>query len=104
MATFHTGLQRRPRAVGCGGVAVMVLLVIAGAWAGAIWWAKSTGQLKPIERAVAQYDYVWPHWMGKGAKKATYVDDKPEVNGIDPRDAELKRLQRELEEQRRRWS
>jgi type IV secretory pathway VirB10-like protein len=102
MATFHPGLQRRPRAVGVRiGVAMMVLLVIAGAWAGAIWWAKSTGQLKPIERAVAQYDYVWPHWMGKGAKKATYVDDKPEVNGIDPRDAELKRLQRELEEQRR---
>jgi type IV secretory pathway VirB10-like protein len=102
MATFHTGLQRRPRAVGVRiGVALMVLLAIAGAWVAAISWARFTGQLKPIERAVAQYNYVWPHWMGKGAKKATYVDDKPEINGVDPRDAELKRLQRRLEEQER---
>jgi type IV secretory pathway VirB10-like protein len=106
MDAFDPRLRRRPRAVGLRlGVVFLVVLVVVGAWAGAYWWAKATGQLKPIERAVAQYDYIWPYWMGKGAKKATYVEEPtPAVNdtpAVDPREAELRRLQRELEEQRR---
>ena len=105
MDAFDPRLRRRPRAVGLRlGVIFLVLVAVVGAWAGAYWWAKSSGHLKPIERAVAPYDYIWPHWMGKGAKKATYVQDV--ANGqpgatVDPREAELRRLQRELEEQRR---
>ena len=102
MDAFDMSLSRRPQAVGLKvGVILFVLLIVAAAWLGAYWWAKAQGHLKPIERAVAQYDYGWPAWMSKGAKKATYGDDKPEVNGPDPREAELKRLQRELDEQRR---
>jgi type IV secretory pathway VirB10-like protein len=105
MDQFDTGLHRRPRAVGLRlGVIALVLLVVVGAWVGAYWWAKATGQLKPIERAVAQYDYVWPHWMSKGAKKASYVEtpqDGTQITTIDPRDEQLRRLQRELDEQRR---
>jgi type IV secretory pathway VirB10-like protein len=106
MDAFDPRLRRRPRAVGLKlGVVFLVLLAVVGAWAGAYWWAKSKGYLDPIERAAAQYDYVWPSWMGKGAKKATYVEEpQPAVNGapaVDPRDAELRRLQRELAEQRR---
>ena len=100
MDTFHPGLRRRPRAVGLRlGVIFLVLLVVVGAWGGAYWWAKSQGHLKPIERAVSQYDYIWPHWMGKGAKKATYVDapGANHVAGPDPRDAELRRLAAELD-------
>jgi type IV secretory pathway VirB10-like protein len=105
MDPFDTGLRRRPRAVGLRlGVIFLVLVAVVGAWVGAYWWAKSQGHLKPIERAVAHYDYMWPHWMGKGAKKATYVkapqDGKP-MAAVDPRDEQLRRLQRELDEQRR---
>jgi type IV secretory pathway VirB10-like protein len=105
MNPFDPRLGRRPRAVGLRlGVIFLVLGGVVGAWALAYWWAKSSGHLKPIERAAAQYDYLWPAWMGKGAKRATYVQEA--VNGqpvatVDPRDAELRRLQRELEEQRR---
>ena len=54
MDAFDTTLHRRPRAVGLRlGVVFLVVLVVVGAWVGAYWWAKSTGQLKPIERAVA---------------------------------------------------
>jgi hypothetical protein len=102
---FDTGLHRRPRAVGLKlGVVFLVVLVVFGAWVGAYWWAKATGQLKPIERAGAQYDYVWPHWMSKGAKKATYVETPQDGNHVaapDPREEQLRRLQRELDEQRR---
>jgi Bacterial conjugation TrbI-like protein len=105
MDPFDTGLRRRPRAVGLRlGVIFLVLLGVIGAWVGAYWWAKSQGHLKPIERAVAPYDYLWPHWMGKGAKKPTYVaspQDGQLIAAVDPRDEQLRRLQRELEEQRR---
>jgi len=103
MDAFDTSLSRRPRAVGLKlGVILLVLLVVGGAWVGAYLWAKHTGQLKRVEHAVAQMDYTWPSWMGKGAKKATYQEPPAETNHVafDPRDAELKRLQAELERQR----
>jgi type IV secretory pathway VirB10-like protein len=105
MDAFDPRLRRRPRAVGLRlGVIFLVLLVVIGAWVGAYWWAKAQGHLKPIERAVAQYEYIWPHWMGKGAKKPTYVEspqDGHPAAAVDPRDEQLRRLQRELDEQRR---
>ena len=105
MDAFDPQLRRRPRGVGLRlGVIGLVLVVVVGAWVGAYWWAKSQGHLKTVERAVAPYDYIWPHWMGKGAKKATYVEPTP--NGtplatVDPKDEQLRKLQRELDEQRR---
>jgi type IV secretory pathway VirB10-like protein len=105
MDPFDTGLRRRPRAVGLRlGVVFLVVLVVVGAWVGAYWWAKSQGHLKPIERAVAQYDYIGPYWMGKGAKKPTYVEspqDGHPIAAVDPREEQLRRLQQELDEQRR---
>jgi len=104
MDAFDTSLSRRPRAVGLKlAVIALVLLVVAGAWVGAYWWAKSTGRLKQVEHAVSQFDYQWPSWMSKGAKKATYME-KAEENGrpaFDPRDELLRKLQRDLDEQRR---
>jgi type IV secretory pathway VirB10-like protein len=98
---FDTSLQRRPRAFGLKlGVIFIVLLVIVGAWVAAYYWAKSTGQLARIERTVGTYD-VWPSWMGKGVKKASYTDQTPAPNhvlGPDPRDAKLLELQRRLDE------
>jgi type IV secretory pathway VirB10-like protein len=105
MDAFDPQLRRRPRGVGLRlGVIVLVLVVVVGAWVGAYWWALSQGHLKTVERAVAPYDSLWPWWMGKGAKKATYVE--PGQNGsplaaVDPRDEQLRKLQRELDEQRR---
>jgi hypothetical protein len=104
MDAFDTSLRRRPLAVGLKiAVILFVLLVIAAAWVGAYLWAKHTGQLKRVEHVVGQMDYTWPAWMGNGAKKATYQEPPAEPNHVafDPRDAEMKRLQRELDEQRR---
>ena len=105
MEAFDTTLNRRPRAVGVKlAVIALVLLVVVAAWGLAYWWAKSSGHLKPVERAVGHTDAVWPSWMGKGARKATYVETPVEGNHrpvVDPRDEQLRRLQRELEDQRR---
>jgi type IV secretory pathway VirB10-like protein len=105
MKAFDTSLSRGPMAVGLKlGVVFLVLLVVVGAWAGAYWWAKSTGRLKQVEHVVGQMDYQWPSWMSKGAKKATYQEPTPEVNHVafDPRDEQLRRMQREIDELRNR--
>jgi type IV secretory pathway VirB10-like protein len=81
------------------GVILLVVLVVVGAWVTAYYWAKSQGHLKPIERVIADYQ-LWPSWMGKTTKKASYTE--PTVtNGIDPRDAKMAALQRQLDEQQR---
>jgi hypothetical protein len=103
MDAFDTSLSRRPRAVGLKLVVIaLVLLVVVGAWVGAYFWAKASGQLKRVEHLVGQMDYQWPSWMSKGAKKATY-DEPPAANHVafDPKDELLRKLQRELDEQRR---
>ncbi len=48
-------------------------------------------------------DYTWPSCMGKGAKKATYAEPPAQANhvAVDPRGKQLRRMQRELDEQRR---
>jgi len=105
MPGFDTGLSRRPRAVGVRvAVVLLLVLVVGGAWVGAYFWLQGTGHLRPIERAVAQSDYGWPPWMGKGGKKATYMAEEPEGNHVmatAPHDAELRRLQQELDALRR---
>jgi hypothetical protein len=105
MQGFDAGLSRRPRAVGVRvAVVLLLVLVIGGAWVGAYLWLKGTGHLRPIKRAVAQADYSWPPWMGKGAKKVTYTTEEPASNHVvatAPQDGELRRLQRELEDLRR---
>jgi type IV secretory pathway VirB10-like protein len=103
MAAFNTRLPRRPQAVGVRlAVVLMILLVVSGAWVGAYWWAKRQGHLKPVERALAEYDYGWPAWMSKGAKKATYTEPEPNgVAGTDPREEELKRLKARMDAQDR---
>ena len=55
-------------------VILFVSVVLLATWAGVYYWAKSTGRLATIERQVGSYE-VWPAWMGKGAKKATYIPD-----------------------------
>jgi len=98
---FDTALQRRPWAVGPKiGVILLVVIVVVGAWVGAYYWAKAQGHLKPIERMVAE-SQIWPSWMGKGVKGATYTGPTPVANGIDPRDAQLRALQRQLDDQQR---